>query len=427
MKAIDIALKDMTRSLRSLTILVFMFGIPLLMAGMFYIMFGRIADDGGFSLPRTTVVIANLDKNAPRLNSGKTTGDFKAKTLSGLVVEVLQSEDMADLLEVSLAADAQAAKAAVDSQQAQVAVIIPDGFSREFADLNGEAVIEFYQDPTLTLGPSIVKSILNQFMDSLSGIKIAIDVARQQGENEDYALVGRVAQEFMDSPTTQSEDLSAELLDQRSPGPAPQTKDPLASMIGPILGGLMIFYSFYTGMATGESILREEEERTLPRLFTTPTPVATILTGKFLAVFLTVLVQVIVLMIAGRLMFNVNWGPPGSIALVAAGIILSASSAGIFVNSLLKDTKQSGIIFGGGLTLTGMLGMIRVFSMSTPTTERLGDTVALIVPQGWATKGIVMAMRAAPVIEILPVLLVLLLWSVVFFTVGVWRFSKRYA
>ncbi len=33
----------------------------------------------------------------------------------------------------------------------------------------------------------------------------------------------------------------------------------------------MIFYAFFTGTSTAQSILKEEEERTLPRLFTTPT------------------------------------------------------------------------------------------------------------------------------------------------------------
>ena len=54
----------------------------------------------------------------------------------------------------------------------------------------------------------------------------------------------------------------------------------------------MIFFAFFTGAASAQSILTEEEKGTLPRLFTTPTPELSILGGKFLAVALTVLVQV---------------------------------------------------------------------------------------------------------------------------------------
>jgi ABC-type Na+ efflux pump permease subunit len=74
------------------------------------------------------------------------------------------------------------------------------------------------------------------------------------------------------------------------------------------MGGMMVFYAFFTGTSTAQSILKEEEERTLPRLFTTPTSQAEILNGKFLAVFMTVLVQMVVLLLTSWLTFNINWG-----------------------------------------------------------------------------------------------------------------------
>lgn len=69
MKAIDIALKDLTRSFRSAFAVVFMFGVPLLVTGMFYFMFGNVAENGGFDLPKTKVIIANMDKGGPSSRS----------------------------------------------------------------------------------------------------------------------------------------------------------------------------------------------------------------------------------------------------------------------------------------------------------------------------------------------------------------------
>jgi len=66
MKAIDIALKDLTRSFRSAFAVIFMFGVPLLVTGMFYLMFGNIARGGEFDLPKTKVIIANLDAGGPK-------------------------------------------------------------------------------------------------------------------------------------------------------------------------------------------------------------------------------------------------------------------------------------------------------------------------------------------------------------------------
>src|SRR5512136_2640064 len=105
MKAFDIAVKDLTRSFRSVFAVVFMFVVPLLVTGMFYFMFGNIADRGGFDLPRTKVVIANMDKGGPRfqVNPKNIPGGREAKTMGDLIVSILQSDDMADLIEVTFA------------------------------------------------------------------------------------------------------------------------------------------------------------------------------------------------------------------------------------------------------------------------------------------------------------------------------------
>jgi ABC-2 type transport system permease protein len=349
--------------------------------------------------------------------------------LGELVVEVLRSEDLADLLEVRLVNSAEEARAAVDNRQAQAAIIIPQGFGAQFGDLNGTSQVEFYQDPTLTIGPEIVKSILSQFMDSLSAVKITVDLALDAAESQNPALVGQVVQEYLDTSNTQTDDLGETFLIVQSPQEKPATEaeqSPALAIVGPIMGAMMIFYAFYTGAATAESILREEEERTLPRLFTTPTPQATILGGKFLSVFMMVLVQVIVLIVAARLIFGIQWGEPEAVVLMAIGIVLSAAGFGVFTNSFLKDTKQGGLVFGGILSVTGMLGMISVFAMASPIGARLGDTVALLVPQGWAVRGLMMAMNGEPVSSVLVNTLVLLAWGALFFVIGVWRFNHRY-
>jgi ABC-2 type transport system permease protein len=433
MKILDIAFKDMLRSFRSMFALVFMFGIPLLMTGMFYIMFGNIASGGEFNLPKTKVIIANLDEGGPKFQTSAKNipGGKQARTMGELVVNVLQSKEMADLIQVSLAPSAESARAAVDGQAAQVAIVIPADFSKKFADPNAHAAIEFYQDPTLTIGPSIIRSILNRFMDGMAGVKIAINVFMDEAPESDYYLTGDVIQQYLDISLVQTEDLAGTLLDERAPTAAPlssqTSQNMLLRIVGPIMGGMMIFYAFFTGSSTAQSILKEEEEHTLPRLFTTPTPQAVILTGKLIAVFLTVLVQVIVLIIAARLIFGIQWGAPVPVAMAAAGTVFIASSFGIFINSLLKSTKQGGTVFGGVLVMTGMLGMVSIFDINSPTAARLGNTVSLLVPQGWAIRGLLQAMNGAPVVDLVLTTLVMLVLSAAFFVIGVWRFNKRYA
>jgi ABC-2 type transport system permease protein len=427
-KAIDVALKDMKRSYRSAVGLVFMFALPLLTTVLFYFMFGNIAAGGEFDVPVTRVVVADLDEGSPELRAqlAASPGGIVAETLGEVVVAVLQNPDLTDLLEVSLAPDAASARAAVDRQEAQVAVLIPPDFSRRFAAPEGRASLEFYQDPTLTLGPGIVRSILSRFLDGLAGAKIAVDVAFEVGGPGIAENIGEVVQRYFEGAFAQDPDGDTTLVDVRSTQPPVDEASPLVQIVGPIMGGMMIFYAFYTGFATAQSILREEEERTLPRLFTTPTPQATLLAGKLLAVFLTVVVQVAVLLAAGAVVFRIRWGGLAPVGLMAAGVVLTASSFGVFFNSLLKNTRQSGAIFGGVLTVTGMIGMISIFVQGSPTAAVLGNTVALLVPQGWAVRAMSQAMQGAALSSFALTLLGLLIWSGVFLGIGVWRFSRRY-
>jgi len=434
MKALDIALKDMLRSFRSFFAIIFMFVVPLLVTGMFYFMFGNIASSGEFNLPRTKVIIANLDEGGPKfqVNPKNIPDGKKADSMGDLIVNIMESDEMSDFIELSIDTDPELARATVDNQEAQVAIIIPANFSKEFADIYGEAYIEFYQDPTLTIGPDIIRSIMNRFMDGMSGVKIAVKVFLDDAPQEEYIFTGQVVQNYLAVSLAEEDDVSEELLEIRSPSGQQENEEEesqnmLLSIISPIMGGMMIFYAYFTGASTAQSILKEEEEQTLPRLFTTPTSQATILSGKLLSVFLMVSVQVLVLLVAARLIFTIQWGDLPSTILMALGIIVSASSFGVFLNSFLKDSKQGGVLFGGVLTVTGMLGMISIFAINSPAAAKLGNSVSLLVPQGWAVRALMQTTNADPLSDLLITTLILLLWSVAFFAIGVWRFNKRFA
>jgi ABC-2 type transport system permease protein len=426
MKIIDIALKDFTRSFRSYFALMFMFGVPLLMGGMFYFMFGSRGNAGNsFSVPATKVVVANIDRGGPGFDAVKAqfpVGD--AGSMGEVILTTLQDKQFSDLMEITTADSAEAARSAVDTQAAGVAIIIPADFSEKFSDLTGQAAIELYKDPTLALGPAVVESILSQYMNGMSGAKIAVNVVMKQTGNSDPALIGSVLQQYM--AASPAGDPSADLLEVRSPTAVKAPTNPIGAILGLIMAGMTVFYAFFTGASSAQSILHEEEEGTLPRLFTTPTAQSTILGGKLLAVFLTVIVQITVMILLGRLIFSIAWGDALPVALVVLGTVVTASAFGIFLMSLLKNAKQAAVVFGGVITATGMLGMVKVFTGGASTSAAL-DTISLFVPQGWAVRGLLQTMSGATLGEIVPTVAVLFAIGAVLFAVGVLRFQKRFA
>jgi ABC-2 type transport system permease protein len=424
MKLLDIARKDFIRSFRNVFFLFFGLGVPLLAAGIFYFAFGGLsAGDSGFQVPVTKVQVVNLDQAGPQYG-GFSAGQF--------LVDFLRSEPMAALVEVSEAANAPAARAAVDRQEAGVAVIIPAGLSAAAFGSGEQATIELYQDPTLTLGPAIVKGILRQFVDGFAGTRIAAQVAAEQlpahGLAVDEGLRQQIALDYGQWAQALGQGMqggTSALLAVRSPTAQEEPANRMIRLIGLVMSGMMVFYAFYTGAATAMTLLQERESGTLPRLLTTPTPVSAILGGKALSTLALIALQATTLLVFAALVFGVPWGNALGLAMASLGLVVIATGFGIFVNSLLRNTRQAGIVYGGVLTVLGMGGMLTVFTGNVPGASPALDTVSLLTPHGWAVRSYGLLLYGGGPGDVLVPLVVMLALGAAFFAFGVWRFSRR--
>jgi ABC-type Na+ efflux pump permease subunit len=430
MKSLTIALKDLSRAFRSMFALAFMFGVPILMTLLFAFLFGGVGgNDSEFTIPQTTVQLVNQDLGSDLVPPFDFEGE-SVDSLGEVLTQILQGRAFTELMQVTLA-DEAAARTAVDAREAGLAIIIPPNFTAALTGMPEEiAEIEFYQDPELTLGPQITQSIVMGVVDGFSSGIISMDAILQSLNQQGILLPSTQQAQLIQSLTQNGQETYSSstggltILPPSDPaeGDSPNL---LQTIIRSIMGGMMIFYAFYTGVSAAQTILQEQENGTLARLFISPTPVRTILNGKFLAGFLMIIVQVVTLLLFGRLAFQINWGPLLNLAIFAVGLVVTAASFGIFVMSLVKDTKQAGIIYGAVLTLTGMLGISSVFTVGTSAEEAF-KFIPLVVPQGWAMQ----ALEAAWGGNLGNTLLLtggMLVWSLVFFLVGNTRFKKRFA
>ena len=423
MKIIDIALKDLLRSFRSLFAIGMMFAAPLLITGLIYFAFGGLSTGTGrYDLPPVRVVLVNLDQPAQAsIQLGQMLADF------------FKDEEMPAWLQVSEMSAEASARAAVDRQEASLAIIIPSDFSNALTSSDRSATLILIQDPTLSIGPQIVQDILAQFVDGVSGTRIALTVAQEglvaRGLQLSPAAIGAIAQKYSAWFTNLSKNLhhsDRPVLAIQSPFTAQETEtqeNPLQKMIALIMSGQLIFFCFYTGAVTAQSILQEDEEGTLPRLFTTPTARSTILGGKFTAVFITALIQVVVMIAISGVLFRIRWGQPASMALLTLGLVTASSGLGIFLMSLIKTTRQSGPVLGGLLTATGMLGGLFTTNIAMPPTF---NQINLLFPQGWALRGWKLLLGGAGPAEVLLPTVVMLIAGAALFAIGVTLFRRRY-
>ena len=220
------------------------------------------------------------------------------------------------------------------------------------------------------------------------------------------------------------------LLDVRSPHATPGEEgdsEGLATIVAMMMAAMMVLYLFFIAAASAQSILQEEETGTLARLFTTPTPQSVILGGKVVAGLVTLVVQVVALVLLSSLVFGIDWGEPLSVVLVSLALVLLAASFGLFVTSLLKNTRQSGIVYGGVMTVAGMVGMIGIFTPVARGASGAMSTIALLVPQGWSVRGWQILLQGGGVSDVVGTVGVQLALGVVFFVLGLSRFRKRFA
>jgi ABC-type multidrug transport system permease subunit len=448
-KALDIAIKDMLRSFRSLFAVAFMFVVPLLMTGIFYLAFGGTSsgEEHSFTIPTTRVQIINLDQGIPdgqmdfsmmNLDQFPVDEDFlfnqaALDNMGDMIVQLLSMDVFSELMQIKEVDQIERAFQAVDGQLIGVAVVIPENFSAAIVEPDGETEIQIYADPDLTIGPGIVEGILRQMIENFASAKIKINTINQRLDNFGLSLNGEqvnsIVQAHITSQIPQSQTSAEEnmLLEFEMVHENEETTNNLQNMLRNIMGGMMVFYAFYTGTATAGTILDEEEAGTLQRLFTTPTTHKVIITGKFLAVGLTTLVQIVVLLLLAHWIFGIDWGLFGQQIWLVFGVAVSGSTFGIFIMSLLRSSRQVGMIYGGVLTITGMIGMMRVFVTTPGGVTNFLETASLVVPQGWGMRLLNQISTGASNPDIFFTVGVLLLWSAVFFSIGTYRFNRRFA
>ncbi len=426
MKILDIALKDMTRSFRSAFAVGMMLVAPLLLTGLIYFAFGGMSS-GDVSMTAIKVGVVDADQLPAETTL--------AAPIGSNIRSMFFDESVKSWIEARDYPNEAAARAALDKQEIGVAIIIPQDFSASYLSGEKDVQVLIVSDPTLSIGPKIVEDMVTMMVDGVAGGGIVIETILERleanGIQPDRAQIPSWIERYTGWYADFQRDLfhhpeKAALVLVAPAASETETGDPFKQMIGLTMAGQMIFFAFFTASNAMLSFLQEDEEGTLARLFTTPTSRTHILMGKFLAVFFTVLLQGVVLMVAGRLAFGVEWGQPVSVALALTTQVIAATGLGVLLISLVKTRKQGGPVLGGGLTILGMLGGLFTTSIPGGMPEAF-QAIGNFVPQGLVLKSWHLALAGGAPGDLLIPFLVTATMGVIMFVVGAMMFRKRYA
>ncbi len=417
MRALTIAWKDTRHVYRDIAGLVMMFIAPLALAGALGAAFGS---GDSFSIAAVKTVVVNQDTGA---GAG-------TPAAGATLTAALAGSDMAGLLTVTQVESPDEARTAVEESEAAAAVIIPPDLSTALMSTSAgtnATEIEIYKDPALGVGPSIVAAVTQSVIQSLNGARAAGATAAQLAVSLGTTNTAEINELASGAAIAYAQAAQTEppvALDARSPVIADADDQKRPNVASQVLVGMMLFFMLFGAATPARSVLEEHQQGTLSRLFTTSTPRSVILGGKYIAVFLVVLLQAAVLLLAGWLLMGADWGELGPVVALTVCSALVAASLGLVTVSFAKTPSQAGAVSSAIFVFLGLI------SGNFTGTASIGGTfgaVRRVSPLGWLMEGWSELLFGGSWSNIVLPVGVALVFTVVLFGIATFFFRRRYA
>ncbi len=343
------------------------------------------------------------------------------------LVSLFQSADLKDLVLPTLVSDPVAAKQQVDEDQIAAVIVIPSGFTASILP-NAAAVqgattgrIDLYLNPNRPTSAGIIQSIVEQFVYQAqvgrAGVEVMVARLIQSGiiTPQQAALVAAQAGA---SPVQSIQSAPLITLNSVEQGGAPTEFNLLAYMAP----GMALMFLMYTVSHGGRTFLTEKTQGTLPRLLVAPVSRGQVLLGKMFGVFLTGLAQVLILVLASTLLFQLKWGDPLAVFLLVVSAVIGAVGWGMLLTALVKTPGQAASYGAAVMLIFGILGGSFFDINQLPTWFR---AFSRITPNAWGIDGFTTLALGGKLIDILPTMGGLLLMGTVLFGISLFLFNRR--
>lgn len=415
LKTFLIGIKDLKLVFRDRAALIFMLLAPFLLTLGMGLVTGRFSGSSSSGISDIPVVIVNQDDGE----------------LSKELVDLFNSEDLAELVEPSLGTSREAARLQVDEDEVAAAIIIPAGFTNSIipnqedleSGITAETVkIEMYANPSRPTSAGIIKSILDEYMSRIEEGSISGQTSIMQ-----LVISGRITPE-------QAQAAGEEMTQRLQNAPEDETlaitlntstadgADVEFDVLAYLAPGMALMFLMFTVSYGGRSILAEKSQGTLPRMLISPTNATQILGGKVFGIFLTGVAQMLILIGGTSLLFQLKWGDAfGVIALVLAAVF-GATGWGMLITALARTPAQVGSVGSAIMLIFGILGGSFIQLDNMPASVQM---LSRITPNSWALDGFTTLALGGTLPALSTPLTALLTMGGVLFVASVFLFGRK--
>ena len=187
------------------------------------------------------------------------------------------------------------------------------------------------------------------------------------------------------------------------------------------LTGYLVMFVFFLAALSAMAIVRERQNHTLERLLTGSVRRESILGGIFTGTAVKGLIQILLFWVVGILAFNADLGiSPAAVIILSILMVIMSSAFGIMLATLVKTERSANSIAVLTSLVLAPLGGCWWPLFILP---RWMQALAKITPHGWANTGFNKLMLfGADFGDVVPEMLALIGFAVLFGIIGVWRF-----
>jgi ABC-2 type transport system permease protein len=185
--------------------------------------------------------------------------------------------------------------------------------------------------------------------------------------------------------------------------------------------GMLVTFGLVSIMSGAITLLLERQTGTLRRLLTAPLTRSAVMGGKLLGVMAAGVLQAAILIVAGALLFKVEWGgSPVALAVMVVAFVFSVAGLGIAIAGFARTYAQANALSQILTYSTAALGGAWWPIEIVPDWM---ERVAMITPVYWAMQGFQdIIVRGEGLAAVLPDAAVLCAMGAVFLALGLSRF-----
>ena len=187
------------------------------------------------------------------------------------------------------------------------------------------------------------------------------------------------------------------------------------------LPGYLVMFVFFTAAMSAVRIVRERQNHTLERLLAGSVRRESILGGIFAGTASKGVIQILLFWAVGILAFSTDLGlSPAAVIVLSILMVIMSSAFGIMLATLVKTQRSA-----GSIAVLTSLALAPLGGCWWPLfiLPRWMQALAKITPHGWATTGFnKLMLYGADFGAVVPEMLVLVGFAILFGIIAIWRF-----